>query len=70
MTSQHKTMVQDLTNQLKDVKNSLEEQKRTTQLEIEQKNALQKSLTESHDTIEQLKVKITELENSRPNPGK
>lgn len=70
MTTQHKAMVQDLTNQLKDIKTVLEEQKRVTQQEIDQKRALQKSLTESQNTIEQLKSKITELENSRPNPGK
>lgn len=70
MNAQHKSTVQDLTNQLKDVKTVLEEQKRMTQQEIDQKQALQSSLAESENTIEQLKAKITELENSRPNPGK
>lgn len=70
MNAQHKSTVQDLTNQLKDVKTVLEEQKRMTQQEIDQKQALQASLAESENTIEQLKAKITELENSRPNPGK
>ncbi|XP_063823515.1 myosin-3-like isoform X2 [Ostrinia nubilalis] len=68
MIAQHKATVQDLTNQLKDVKTVLEEQKRMTQHEIDQKQALQVSLTESQNTIEELKAKITELENSRPNP--
>ncbi|KAL0883793.1 hypothetical protein ABMA27_015885 [Loxostege sticticalis] len=68
MNAQHKSTVQDLTNQLKDVKTVLEEQKRMTQQEIDQKQALQASLAESENTIEQLKAKITELENSRPNP--
>ncbi|KAM3968305.1 uncharacterized protein ACR2FA_007674 [Aphomia sociella] len=68
MTAQHNTVLQDITNQLIELKNSLEEQKGITQKEIDLRQATQASLIESNNAIEEYKAKFTELENSRPNP--
>jgi polyhydroxyalkanoate synthesis regulator phasin len=70
MTAQHKNAMQDLTNQFKEAKHALEEQKQLTRREKEQQEMLQATLGESRTTSEELRAKITELENSRPNPGK
>lgn len=69
LTAQHKTAIHELTNQLKEFKTNLDEQRKITQREIELKEAAEAALIESHNNIEELKAKITELENSRPNPG-
>ncbi|XP_031763483.2 uncharacterized protein LOC113523483 isoform X2 [Galleria mellonella] len=68
MTAQHKNAVEDLTNQLKELKNSLEEHKKIIQKETELKQAAEASLIKSNNTIEELKAKIVEIEKSRPNP--
>lgn len=70
VTAQNKTTIHDLTNQLKEFKTNLEEQRKVTQKEIELKEAAEAALLESQNNIEELKAKITELENSRPDPGK
>ncbi|XP_035431480.2 ribosome-binding protein 1 isoform X3 [Spodoptera frugiperda] len=68
VTAQNKTTIHDLTNQLKEFKTNLEEQRKVTQKEIELKEAAEAALLESQNNIEELKAKITELENSRPDP--
>ncbi|CAH0397289.1 unnamed protein product [Chilo suppressalis] len=68
MTNQHKSMVQELTNQIKELKHTLEDQKVIYQKETEQKQATQAALQDSQNIIEELRAKITELENSRVNP--
>ncbi|KAF9408804.1 hypothetical protein HW555_011646 [Spodoptera exigua] len=68
LTAQHKTAIHELTNQLKEFKNNLEEQCKVTQKEIQLKEAAEAALLESQNSIEELKAKVTELENSRPNP--
>ncbi|KAH9640629.1 hypothetical protein HF086_000573 [Spodoptera exigua] len=68
LTAQHKTAIHELTNQLKEFKNNLEEQCKVTQKEIQLKEAAEAALLESQNSIDELKAKITELENSRPNP--
>ncbi|XP_059060207.1 centromere-associated protein E-like [Achroia grisella] len=68
MTVQHKSTVEDLTNQLKELKNCLEEHKQMTEREIEIKQATKASLIESNSTIEELKTKLMEIEKNRPNP--
>lgn len=70
LTAQHKAAIQEQTNQLKEVKSNLEEQRKITEKEIELKEAAEAAVTESIRNIEELKAKITELEISRPNPGK
>lgn len=70
LTTQHKSAIQELTNQLKATKTAFEEQRRATDQERELKETAEAALVESQNIIEDLKTKITELENSRPNPGK
>ncbi|XP_050362802.1 myosin-9-like isoform X2 [Nymphalis io] len=67
MTMQHKTEVQELNNKLKEVMTALDEERHLSQRETEQKHNLERSLKESQSIIEELKTKITELEN-RQNP--
>lgn len=69
MTTQHKSEIQDFNRKLKDMTSLLEEQKQISQRESEQKVNLETLLRESQGAIEELKAKITELENSKPNPG-
>lgn len=69
MTTEHKAIVQELTKELKDLKNAIEEQRQQVQKETEQKSDVQERLKEAEKYIEELKAKNTELENSRPNPG-
>ncbi|XP_038213298.1 cingulin-like [Zerene cesonia] len=68
MTSQHKTAIQEFNNKLKDLTITLEAERESSQREAELNNELRNTLTESQNTIEDLKAKIIELENSRPNP--
>lgn len=70
MTIEHKATVQELIKELKDLKNTMEEQRQHLQNETEQRTNVQERLKESEKYIEELKAKNTELENSRPNPGK
>lgn len=69
MTTQHKSEIQEFNRKLKDMTFVLEEQKQISQRESEQKVNLETLLRESQSAIEELKAKITELENSKPNPG-
>lgn len=69
MTTQHKSEIQEFNRKLKDMTSVLEEQKQFSQRESEQKVNLETLLRESQSAIEELKAKITELENSKPNPG-
>lgn len=69
MTTQHKSEIQEFNRKLKDMTFVLEEQKQISQRESEQKVNLETLLRESQSAIEDLKAKITELENSKPNPG-
>lgn len=69
LTTQHKAAIQELTLQLKDFKANLEEQRKLTQKEIELKEAAEAALVESQNNIEELKAKITEMENTKPNPN-
>lgn len=69
MTTQHKSEIQEFNRKLKDMTSVLEEQKQISQRESEQKENLETLLRESQSAIEELKAKITELENSKPNPG-
>lgn len=69
MTTQHKSEIQEFNRKLKDMTSVLEEQKQISQRESEQKVNLETLLRESQSAIEELKAKITELENSKPNPG-
>ncbi|XP_073944817.1 uncharacterized protein [Choristoneura fumiferana] len=68
MTAEHKSAISNLNAQLKDLKSALEEQHQITQKELDSKIAAETALTESLATIEELKSKITELENCKPNP--
>ncbi|XP_045459861.1 paramyosin-like [Melitaea cinxia] len=68
MTTQHKSEIQEFNRKLKDMTSVLEEQKQISQRESEQKQHLETILRESQSAIEELKAKITELENSKPNP--
>ncbi|XP_060800647.1 cingulin isoform X2 [Amyelois transitella] len=68
MTAQHKSAVQELKEQLKAMKQALEEQKSLTQAEVEQKEAIHRALEEKDSAIEELKAKITELEEKIPHP--
>lgn len=70
MTIEHKATVQELIKELKDLKNTMEEQRQHIQKETEQRTNVQERLKEAEKYIEELKAKNTELENSRPNPGK
>lgn len=70
MTLQHKSEVQDLRNKLKEMMDALEEQKKLTQNVTEQKQELETLLKESQNAVEELRAQVTELENSKPNPGK
>lgn len=70
MTLQHKSEVQDLSNKLKEMMGALEEQKKLTQNVTEQKQELETLLKESQNAVEELRAQVTELENSKPNPGK
>lgn len=70
MNTQHRSAIQELTNQLKVTKADYEEQRGVTEKEKEQKDTAKAALVESQNMIEDLKAKLTELENSRPNPGK
>ncbi|XP_049865476.1 uncharacterized protein LOC126366410 [Pectinophora gossypiella] len=67
-TAQHKAAIQELNKEIKELKTALEEQRKVTQNEMEVRKALEESLAESHNIMEDLKAKNTELENSRPNP--
>lgn len=69
MTTDHKAIVQELTKELKDLKNAIEEQRQQVQKETKQKSDVEERLKEAEKYIEELKTKNTELENSRPNPG-
>ncbi|XP_045489191.1 ribosome-binding protein 1-like isoform X2 [Pieris rapae] len=68
LTAQHKSSVQDLNNQLKELNLALEAERETTQREVGFKNALQEELNESRNTIEELQAKIEEYERNKPNP--
>lgn len=70
MTIQHKTAVQELNQQLKELRKNLEEQRNITNKEIEMKEAAEAALLESQNSIEELKAKINELELSIPIPSK
>ncbi|CAH2091841.1 unnamed protein product [Euphydryas editha] len=68
MTTQHKSEIQDFNKKLKEMTSVIEEQKHISQRETEQKVNLETLVRESQSAIEELKAKITELENSKPNP--
>lgn len=68
-TNQHKSEIQDLNNQIKELKSSLEEEHKIIQRESTAKQELENLLSESQQTIEELNAKVTELENNKPNPG-
>ncbi|XP_045526779.1 ribosome-binding protein 1-like isoform X2 [Pieris brassicae] len=68
LTAQHKSSVQDLNNQLKELNLALEAERETTQREVGFKDALQEELNESRNTIEELQTKIDEYERNKPNP--
>lgn len=69
MTAQHKTDVQELNQRIKDMTFTAEENKISTQTLLEENQNLQSLLDESKHCNEELKSKITDLENSKPNPG-
>ncbi|CAG9563575.1 unnamed protein product [Danaus chrysippus] len=68
MMVQHKSDVQELNQRIKDLTFTLEENKITTQTLLEENQNLQSLLTESKQYAEELKTKVTDLENSKPNP--
>lgn len=70
LTTQHKAAIQELTSELKDMKTAFDEHNRASQKETSLKEAVELALAESQNIIDDLKTKVTELENSRPNPGK
>uniref|UniRef100_A0A2A4JH61 Trichohyalin-like n=1 Tax=Heliothis virescens TaxID=7102 RepID=A0A2A4JH61_HELVI len=66
LTTQHKAAIQELMLQLKEFKTNIDEQRKLTQKEIELREAAEAALVESHNNIEELKVKIAEMENNKP----
>lgn len=69
LNAQNKSTIQGLSCQLREVKNALEEQCQLTEEEAQAKKASEMALIQSQNTIEELKAKLVEIENSRPNPG-
>lgn len=68
--SDSQNTVQELNNKMKELKSTLEEERRRKQEEQEMKIMFEDSYRESLNTIEELKMQIADLENSKPNPGK
>lgn len=62
MAAQHKSMMQELNNQLKESQAVLENQYQLTQRINEQKEATEAALGETQNTIEELTSKISEIE--------
>lgn len=62
MAAQHKSMMQELNNQLKESQAVLENQYQLTQRINEQKEATEAALGETQNTIEELTSKISEFE--------
>lgn len=60
--AQHKSMMQELNNQLKESQAVLENQYQLTQRINEQKEATEAALGETQNTIEELTSKISEIE--------
>lgn len=69
MTSEYKSNVQSLNDQLKELKNTLEEKSKLLDEQIGKTQIAEKALIESQNIIEDLRTKITESENNKPNPG-
>lgn len=58
-----------MNNKLNDLMSALEEAKKLTQAEIEQKQQLEVAIKENQNTIERLKAKMSGFEGNGPNPG-
>lgn len=69
MNNEIKSTVQELNKELKDLKNTIDEQRLQVQKETEQRINVQDRLKDADKYIEELKAKNSELENARPNPG-
>lgn len=70
LTNVNKATIHELNKELKDLKSTIDEQRKQLQHETEQRKHVQERLKETEKYIEELKVKNAELENSQPNPGK
>ncbi|XP_075972771.1 uncharacterized protein LOC142974369 isoform X2 [Anticarsia gemmatalis] len=68
LTAQHKATIHEMTNQLKESNKMLEEQRKITQMEIDQKKSVEAALAQTQSDIDELQAKITEFETNRPNP--
>ncbi|KAG6453818.1 hypothetical protein O3G_MSEX008339 [Manduca sexta] len=68
LTNQHKATTQGLNNQIKEARKALENEHEQTQKQISINESAQALLEERESKIKELQAKITELENSRPNP--
>ncbi|XP_072941662.1 uncharacterized protein [Epargyreus clarus] len=66
--AQHNSAVQDLRNEINELMAAVDEERKLTAQEKEARESLEKSLRDNEYTIEELKNKIVELENSKPNP--
>ncbi|CAH2063442.1 unnamed protein product, partial [Iphiclides podalirius] len=65
---ENKATVQDLNNQLRDLKTALEAERTKKQEEITMRNMFEESYRESLNTIEELKAQIEELDRKKQNP--
>ncbi|KOB69658.1 Uncharacterized protein OBRU01_16501, partial [Operophtera brumata] len=68
LTAHHSSAIQALTNELKETKIAFEEHNLAAEKEKAMKEAVELALVESQNMIDELKTKVTELENNRPNP--
>lgn len=69
MTIQHKSAIQELTNNLKESRAELETERKNHQKEVELRKFAESAIVESARLIDELKAKIQEMENNKPNPG-
>lgn len=70
MTQQHKAAVQKLNKEIKDLRTELEQQIEVAHKESELRQKAEAKILDYQHSIEELRNKIMDLENSRPNPGK
>ncbi|XP_048481140.1 protein NETWORKED 1D isoform X3 [Plutella xylostella] len=68
MTEQHKSVIKELNSEVKELKTLLDEQKARFEAEELRNKEADEKIAASQACIEALKAKITEMEESRPNP--
>ena len=61
MTSQHKTTVKELNKELKEVRTTLDDQRKLTQKETEFRKSIQERLLDAQKCIDELNAKNSEL---------